>query len=207
MRSNECTVTGCSRYWHYVLARFGAYLLRPIYIEYLYVVFVCKYLCVFYIYIGRSRYSNIVLDISKEAGSYGTTVSMPVPNKYTSLLVHTDKACTQCTQSCQCTLNESPKTLRRCLHNYAGGLCARSPQAGASTQPTSSTRNGTWPRRNSMASSRSVSSSRSLRYAHPPGAHQRLVSCVQAIVVRPRMMVSTRCKVSGAQERHQSLLL
>jgi hypothetical protein len=41
----RCTGPGCCRYWHYVLARFGAY-------------------------------SNIVLDISKEAGSYGTTVSM-----------------------------------------------------------------------------------------------------------------------------------
>ena len=32
------------------------YLLRTMYMEYLYVEFVCKYLCVFYIYIGRSRY-------------------------------------------------------------------------------------------------------------------------------------------------------
>ena len=32
------------------------YLLQPIYMEYLCVEFVCKYLCVFYIYIGRSRY-------------------------------------------------------------------------------------------------------------------------------------------------------
>ena len=32
------------------------YLLRTIYMEYLYVEFVCKYLCVFYIHIGRSRY-------------------------------------------------------------------------------------------------------------------------------------------------------
>ena len=31
------------------------YLLRPIYMEYLCVESVCKYLCVFYIYIGRSR--------------------------------------------------------------------------------------------------------------------------------------------------------
>ena len=31
------------------------YLLRPLYMEYLYVEFVCKCLCVFYIYVGRSR--------------------------------------------------------------------------------------------------------------------------------------------------------
>jgi len=34
------------------------YLLRIIYMEYVYVEFVCKYLCVFYIYIVRSRYTD-----------------------------------------------------------------------------------------------------------------------------------------------------
>ena len=34
------------------------YLLRTIYMEYVYVEFVCKYLCVFYIYIVRSRYTD-----------------------------------------------------------------------------------------------------------------------------------------------------
>ena len=45
-----------------------AYLLRPMYTEYLYVEFVCKYPCVFYIYIGRSRYGRFTQEAHTRFG-------------------------------------------------------------------------------------------------------------------------------------------
>ena len=51
-------------WWHgfWPAGGFVTYLLRPIHMEYLYVEFVCKYPCVFYTCIGRSRYEYTVME-------------------------------------------------------------------------------------------------------------------------------------------------